>query len=175
MYREGVVNLTWKGFNFKLILMRGKLSILIIFLAFFLSSCQEEIEEARLEGSFYTNDSGSARGGFEWAGEYRARLEIFNGSGTLYLEQVSGLGDPLTRHDLKVEEFKMDDKRIEMKINGSRAVLLWTEKDKIWNGEYNFHYIGNNSINPSEKIGTLSPSSFPGLPEHYYVEIRLKR
>lgn len=160
--------------NFKLILMR-KSSILILLLSLFFFSCNKIVEEAKLEGSLYINDCGTAKGGFEWAGEYRARLEVFNGSGTLYLEQTTGFGDPLTNHNLKVEDFKMGDTKIEMKINGSRAVLIWIEKDKIWNGEYNFHYIGNNSRNPSEKIGDLNPSSFPGLMDHYYVEMRLRK
>ncbi len=165
--------MTEKGFDFKLILMKGKILILAFSLCIF--SCNEKIEEAKLEGSFYTNDSGSAKGGFEWAGEYKARLEIVSGVGTLYLEKISGLGDPLTDHSLKVEDFKIDGSKIEMKINGFKAVLIWTEKDKIWDGEYNLHYIGNNSQDISERIGSLNPSSFPGLFEHFYVELRLKR
>lgn len=153
--------------------MKGK--ILILAISIILLSCSEKIEEAKLEGSFYTNDSGSAKGGFEWAGEYKASIEIVNGFGTLYLQQISGLGDPLTEHRLKVEDFEMDDSKIEMKINGFKAILLWTEKDRIWNGEYNFHYIGNNSEIISERIGSLNPASFPGLLEHYYVELRFKR
>ncbi len=153
--------------------MKGKILILAISFIFF--SCSDKIEEGKLEGSFYTNDSGSARGGFEWAGEYKATLEIVDGVGTLYLQQVSGLGDPLREHKLKVEDFKMNGSKIEMRINGFRAVLLWTERDKIWDGKYNFHYIGNNSENISERTGSLNPASFPGLLEHFYVELRLKR
>lgn len=151
----------------------GKFLILTLFLSFLFSFCNGKIEETRLEGSFYTNDCGSARGGFEWAGEYRVYLEIVNGVGTLHLEQTGGLGDPLTNHDLKVEDFKKENSKIEMKINGFKAVLLWVEKDNIW-GTYNFYYIGNNSQNQSERIGSLSPRSFPGLLDHYYVELRLK-
>lgn len=153
--------------------MKGK--ILILAISIILLSCSEKIEETKLEGSFYTNDSGSAKGGFEWAGEYKASIEIVNGFGTLYLQQISGLGDPLTEHRLKIEDFEMDDSKIEMKINGFKAIILWTEKDRIWNGEYNFHYIGNNSEIISERIGSLNPASFPGLLEHYYVELRFKR
>jgi len=165
--------LTGKRFDFKLILMKRK--ILILALSLFIFSCNEKIDEAKLEGSFYTNDSGSAKGGFEWAGEYKVSLDIVSGVGTLYLEHISGLGDPLTEHSLKVEDFKMDGSKIEMKINGFKAVLIWTEKDKIWDGRYNLHYIGNNSLDSSERIGSLNPSSFPGLLEHFYVELRLKR
>lgn len=160
-------------FDFRLILMKEK--ILILTISIISIFCSGKIEEKRLEGSFYTNDSGSAKGGFEWAGEYKASIEIVDGVGTLYLQQISGLGDPLSEHSLNVEDFKMDDSKIEMKINGFKAILLWTEKDRIWDGKYNFHYIGNNSEVISERIGSLNPASFPGLPEHYYVELRLKR
>ncbi|MGQ9619199.1 MAG: hypothetical protein ACUVUG_09610 [Candidatus Aminicenantia bacterium] len=148
--------------------------ILILFICFLLSFCSEKIEEINLIGSFYSNDCGEPRGGWEWTGEYSAELTIVNGSGTLYLKQTSGLGDPITNRSLNVEDFKMDSSKIEMKINGIRAVLVWTEKDKIW-GEYNYHYIGNNSPNQEEKSGSLSPSSFPGLPSHFYVELRLRK
>ncbi len=155
--------------------MNKKFFISFLIVPFLLISCTEKVEETKLEGSLYTNDCGSARGGFEWAGEYRANLEILNGVGTLNLQKIAGLGDPLTEHHLKVEDFKIHDSKIEMKINGIRAVLIWTEKDKIWDGKYNSYYIGNNSENPSEKIGSLNPGSFPGLLEHYYVELRLKK
>lgn len=153
----------------------GKILTLTLFLSSLFFSCNEKVEELNFEGSFYTNDSGSARGGFEWAGEYRIYMEIVNGVGTLHLEQTGGLGDPLTNHNLKVEDFRKDNYRIEMKINGFKAVLLWVEKDTIWDGTYNFHYIGNNSENQFERIGSLSPRSFPGLLEHYYVELRLRK
>ncbi len=155
--------------------MLKKFFIFILIVPSLLISCAEKEEARKLEGSLYTNDCGSARCGFEWAGEYRATLEIFDDVGTLYLKQIAGLGDPLREHNLKVEDFKINDSKIEMKINGIKATLIWTEKDKIWDGEYNFHYIGNNSQNPYEKIGSLSPSSFPGLLEHFYVELRLKK
>ncbi len=158
-------------------MMREKIRVLILCFVLLIPifSCGEKVNELSLAGSFYANDCGVSHGGFVWAGEYSVSVEILNGEGVLHLKKIGGLGDPISQHDLKIEDFKMDNQKIEMNINKSKAILVWTEKDKIWDGNFNYYYIGNNSSDLSERLGSLSPSSFPGLLEHYYVELRLRK
>ena len=54
------------------------------------------------------------------------------------------------------------------------VVLRWIEYDEVWNKWHN-HYIASFGINMNddEKIGKITPNIFPGIYDHYYVELRL--
>ena len=132
-----------------------------------------DIELAKIltiSGSFYANDAGEPKGGFEWAGQYNVTGEIFlDGTGWINITIVAGLGDPLDEHFYLIKEFKLTKDNASFYIkpfSGEtwyRVVLNYTANDTIWN-TYHGYYIGR----------YINPEIFPGLVAHYYVEIRLK-
>jgi len=130
-----------------------------------------------MEGTFFVSDAGSSHGGFEYTAEWNVTLTISDGTGTLKLVQRIGLGDPLKNHEYQVSELSIETKKISMKIDGQPITIIFVEKDKIWSGEYDNYFIASwGGYAPSEEmIGTISPKIFTGLPDHYYVELRLKQ
>ncbi|MCX8188237.1 MAG: hypothetical protein N3F64_00830 [Nitrososphaeria archaeon] len=127
-------------------------------------------------GTFFVSDAGQSHGGFEYNAEWNATLSIMDKKGVLTLELNIGLGDALKKHKYDITDFSIDSKKISMKIDNSEVVLEFVEKDKIWNGQYDNHYIASwgSEAPPEEVIGKISPTIFPGLAPHYYVELRLK-
>lgn len=148
---------------------------IICFILFFsLHGCSKNSPRKEFFGSFYANDSGISHGGFEWGGEYDATLLINGTKGDLILEFSIGIGDYLTKHEFTVSDFSEAGGSLSFKINGKPILLVFVENDRIWNGQYNNHYIGNNSDDASERLGLLPVEVFTGLKAHYYVELRLE-
>jgi len=148
--------------------------LLIAAAALALGCCNANVQEQKFAGSFHANDSGESHGGFEWAGEYSATLTVREKSGDLALTFSIGLGDPLKVHQFTISDFRQTPNDMEFMINGQRARLHFTERDSIWNGQYNHHFTANKSSKPAEQVGELPIKVFDGFGVHYYVELRLK-
>ena len=125
-------------------------------------------------GIFYANDSGVSHGGFEWAGEYAARLQVSGENGSLELQFSVGLGDPLNRHRFSVFNFFETSGYMTLMLEGQPAVLYLIEEDLIWGGRFDGYLSGNNSDDVGERIGDLPVDVFKGFKSHYYIELRLK-
>jgi|GEM_PF-1402360 len=120
------------------------------------------------EGSLYANDCGEPRGGFEWAGEYNVTLKVDGeGKGKLEVVLVTGLGDPLNKHEYEVSGFYHSGDEMRMKIEGELVVLRFVENDTVWN-KYHGYYIAYSNR------GEINPEIFDGFKEHYYVELRIE-
>ncbi|MFQ6127349.1 MAG: hypothetical protein ACE5QW_00355 [Thermoplasmata archaeon] len=128
------------------------------------------------QGSFYINDAGDPKGGFEYAAEYNATLTVTESSGALVLNQISGPGDILTKHLYEVRCLCLEDNILVFGLDGNEVVLIWDLVDPVWDGNYSEHYIASwGSDAPDEaRRGHIRASYFPGLLSHYYVELRLK-
>jgi len=140
----------------------------------FLAGCSRSKQARQFSGFFLANDSGVSHGGFEWAGEYTATLQVSGDDGHLALTLSAGLGDPLTKHQFNVSEFAEAAGNLSFKIEGRQALFVADEDDTIWNGRFNGYYSANNSDDLSEQMGALSIEIFSGFRPHYYVELRLK-
>ena len=151
------------------------LFLLLGFLICIFQCSEYEGERKEYLGTFYANDCGVSHGGHEWAGSYTASLIVEGSNGDLKIVLEVGLGDYLDRHDFKITDFSKSSETISFKIDGRMIRLSYVEEDTIWNGEYNNHYIANNSDDQSEQIGTIPIEVFYGLPFHYYIELRIKQ
>lgn len=125
-------------------------------------------------GSFYANDCGESHGGFEWAGGYTASLNVTGTKGRLILTFDIGLGDPLEVHNFNISDFRDLGTSLSFRLEGKTARLVWVEKDAIWDGTYDAHFVGNKSDRMSEQVGHLPIEVFNGFRSHYYVELRLQ-
>lgn len=140
----------------------------------FLSQCSKSGVKREYYGTFYANDCGVSHGGHEWAGDYTASLVVHGAKGTLTLVFSVGLGDYLTKHQFSVSDFSQAGGMLSFKIEGRQTLLEWVENDTIWNGDYDNHYIANNTDDAQERIGQLPVEVFTGFRSHYYIELRLK-
>ncbi|MFQ5910100.1 MAG: hypothetical protein ACE5IJ_05185 [Thermoplasmata archaeon] len=131
---------------------------------------------ASLAGSFFISDSGEPKGGFEYTAEYNATLFVTESYGTLLLNQTGGLGDALTKHLFPVSCLCLEGEVVTFGLEGNNVVLVWDPIDPVWDGNYSDHFIASwGAEAPAEaKRGSIQASHFPGLPSHYYVELRLK-
>jgi hypothetical protein len=129
-----------------------------------------------LGGSLFVSDAGRSHGGFEYNAERDATLTVDGTSGTLKLVLNIGLGDALTKHEYSITEFKMEPNKTRMRIDGQPLTLVWVENDTIWSHTYDGYYTASwgGDAPPEEIRGNISPQIFPGLADHYYVELRLK-
>lgn len=129
-----------------------------------------------LSGSMFVSDAGRSHGGFEYNAEWNATLNIQGSSGSLNLVLNIGLGDALTKHRYDVTEFKIDEKKIIMKIEGEMVTLILIEADEIWDHAFDNFYIASwgGDAPPEEIRGIIKPSIFQGLLNHYYIELRLR-
>lgn len=129
-----------------------------------------------LRGSMFVSDAGRSHGGFEYNAEWNATLNIQGSRGSLDLVLNIGLGDALTKHHYDVTEFKMDEKKITMKIEGEMVTLILVEADEIWDHTFDGFYIASwgGDAPPEEIRGTIKPLIFQGLVDHYYIELRLR-
>jgi hypothetical protein len=118
---------------------------------------------ASYSGIFYANDSGVSHGGFEWAGEYTARLETSGEKGSLELQFLVGLGDALTRHRFSVSNFAEAAGSMTFTLEGEPAVLRLVDQDLIWSGRFDGYLSGNNSDDAGEQIGELPVNIFKGF------------
>ena len=152
------------------------MATLLLILLFAGNGCIERDITGALRGSFYANDCGEPRGGFEWAGDYYANITLNKGFGKLIIEFKIGLGDPLEKHEYSVVLQTYTTDYISIMINGKKVILEWVENDTIWNTWHNY-YIARYGINMDENdiIGAIQPIIFPGLYIHYYVELRLPK
>ena len=147
----------------------------ILYIINFSGCSEKELESKEYTGTFYANDCGVSHGGHEWAGSYSASLTVEGTKGDLNIVLEIGLGDYLDRHDFKITDFSETSETISFKIDGRQVRLSYVEEDTIWNGEYNNHYIANNSDDQSEQIGIIPIEVFYGLSFHFYIELRLKQ
>jgi len=119
-----------------------------------------------LYGSFFASDAGRSHGGFEYTALWNATLSLEGDTSTLTLALHVGLGDALTKHEYHVTQFSMRSGRdIMMRVKGQPVVLVWMEKDTIWDGEYDRYCISSwgGDAPLGEISGTISPNIFPGL------------
>jgi len=129
-----------------------------------------------LHGSLFVSDAGQSHGGFEYNAEWNATLTAEGSAGTLKFVLNVGLGDALTKHEYRITDFIKESGKIRMRIDGQALVLVWIDNDAIWNRMYDNYYIASwgSDAPPEEMRGTISPKIFPGLADHYYVELRLR-
>jgi len=129
-----------------------------------------------LHGSLFVSDAGESHGGFEYNAEWNATLTAQDTAGTLKLALRIGLGDALEKHEYHITDVTIEPTKVSMKIEGRPLVLIWVEKDTVWDHAYDKHYIASwGGYAPPEEIrGTISPKTFPGLVDHFYVELRLR-
>jgi hypothetical protein len=133
-------------------------------------------DSLQTEGTFFVIDAGQAHGGFEFTAEYKAEFTVTNGIGTLTITQIIGLGDPLEKHVYSITDLKIDkNNKITMNIDGNPVELVFVESDEFWNHQFDKHYIAScGGFSPENEIkGVISPLIFPGLPDFWYVELRI--
>ncbi len=119
-----------------------------------------------LAGSLNFNDSGQHHGGWEATCNWNVSLTVKADSGILVITPEPDLmnGEILLKWSYHISEFQISEEQIIMTIDGHPVVLEFIENDTIWDRFHN-HYI---CATPD-----LSPTIFPGLMSHYYVELRL--
>jgi len=144
------------------------------------------------DGSLHVNDAGRSHGGFEYAAEYDVSFSSYRWVGqnassgpayeylsgdtvSLAFSLASGLGDALQVHTLSLEvSYDSSAEAIVLEGGGVRIVAELVEDDTVWGGAWDGYYIaawGGDA--PAEELrGEISPVVF-GLPEHFYVELRL--
>jgi hypothetical protein len=128
------------------------------------------------EGTFFVSDAGESHGGFEFTAEYKTEYDVTNGKGTLTITQITGLGDPLEKHVYSITDLKINElDRITMNIDDNPVELVFVESDEIWNHQFDNNYIASwGGFAPENEIkGMISPTIFPGLPDFWYVELRI--
>lgn len=132
--------------------------------------------QVNLSGTMFVSDAGQSHGGFEYTASYYVNLTITGKKGVLNLTLEIGLGDALEKHEYEVTDFSLSKDRLIMRIEGADLTLVWVENDTVWDHEYDNYYIASwGSESPQNEIrGNISPNIFPGLAQHYYVELRLK-
>ena len=133
-------------------------------------------DSLKTEGTFFVSDAGESHGGFEFTAEYKTEFDVTNGIGTLTITQITGLGDPLEKHvysitDLQIKKFN----KITMNIDEYPVELIFVKNDIIWNHQFDNNYIASwGGFAPENEIkGMISPLIFPGLPDFWYVELRI--
>ena len=128
-------------------------------------------------GTFYINDCGRPKGGFEYAGTYYANLTLDNGTGTLEIVLKVGLGDPLDRHVWNVTLLEYTNESMQLDMDGYNLEMEWVDNDTIWNGQYDGNYtaLWGPEMTDYEPVGHIRTDWFPGTVAHYYVELRLPR
>jgi hypothetical protein len=134
------------------------------------------LDSLQIEGTFFVSDAGQSHGGFEFTAEYNAEFDVTNGIGTLTLTQIIGLGDPLEKHVYSITDLKINKmKKIKMNIDDNPVELIFVESDEIWNHQFDNNYIASwGGFAPENEIkGLISPTIFPGLPDFWYVELRI--
>jgi hypothetical protein len=128
------------------------------------------------EGTFFVSDAGESHGGFEFTAEYKTEYDVTNGKGTLTITQITGLGDPLEKHVYSITDLKINElDRITMNIDDNPVELVFVESDEIWNHQFDNNYIASwGGFAPENEIkGVISPTIFPGLPDFWYIELRI--
>ncbi len=148
------------------------ITILLIYVG--LSGCIEDDISGDARGSLYVNDCGEPRCGFEYAASYYANLTLSNGRGMLIFELEIGLGDTLEKHEYVAVLRDYTQQKMVLLIDDNEVILERVKNDTVWNKWHNY-YIASYGTNMPEndRIGKIKPEIFPGLMNHYYIEIRL--
>ncbi|MFX0170193.1 MAG: hypothetical protein ACFE89_12705 [Candidatus Hodarchaeota archaeon] len=153
--------------------VKTKLLVVLAFVVIFATSIvaanifiQINQPEIILTGSLNFNDSGEPHGGWEATCQWNVSLTVKSGFGLLVVTPEPDLlnGEVLLKWNYHISGFQISEEQIVMAIDGHPVVLEFVENDTIWN-RYHNHYI---SATPD-----LSPTIFPGLMSHYYIELRL--
>jgi hypothetical protein len=136
------------------------------------------------DGSMFISDAGTAIGGFEFTASYNASLVGTDGqswvmdgrTATLSLSLEIGLGDPLSTHEILFGvTYDPGADTVLLDGDGGDVLLVHVSDDAVWDGQFDGYYIASwGGYAPEEELrGSISPDMF-GLPEHYYVELRLQ-
>lgn len=147
--------------------------------------------------SMFISDAGSSHGGFEFTASYNVSftdiqipgqqgvprnvfldsIVVSDGQGILMKFSLDiGLGDPLEVHELYLYfRYDSDSGSVTLGRDGTVFELVRVDQDLVWNHTYDGYYIASwGGFAPEEEIrGEISPGIF-GLPEHYYIELRLQ-
>jgi len=136
------------------------------------------------DGSMLISDAGTAIGGFEYVGSYNVSIVSDDSPYVKSGEKVKlrfaleiGLGDPIAdagKSELSVTIGYGPDDNVSFKGGAFTIVLHHFENDTVWDHEWDGYYIASwGGYAPEEELrGVISPEMF-GLPEHYYVELRM--
>lgn len=136
------------------------------------------------DGSMLISDAGTAIGGFEYVGSYNVSIVSDDSPYVKSGEKVKlrfaleiGLGDPISdagKSELSVTAGYGPDDNVSFKGGDFAIVLHHFENDTVWDHEWDGYYIASwGGYAPEEELrGVISPEMF-GLPEHYYVELRM--
>ena len=135
-----------------------------------------------VSGSMFISDAGTSHGGFEMNVEYSVEISstsgrvIYTGDSVIVdIRHLLGLGDPVDPHifEMKISYDPSEDEVILEKAK-TRLRFAYVEHDEIWAGAYDGQYIASwGGYAPPEEIrGFITPVFF-GLPDHYYIEMRL--
>ncbi|MGZ5511002.1 MAG: hypothetical protein ACXWFC_11090, partial [Nitrososphaeraceae archaeon] len=103
-------------------------------------------------------------------------FDVTNGRGNLIITQIIGLGDPLEKHVYSITDLNIKkNNKITMNIDNYPVELIFVKSDKIWNHQFDNTYIASwGGFAPENEIkGVISPIIFPGLPDFWYVELRI--
>jgi probable HAF family extracellular repeat protein len=119
------------------------------------------------------NDCGQPHGGLEYAADYYANLSVHDSFGNLHFELRLGLGDHLYQHNFSVELLSYSYEEMSFLMDGNVVVMERIENDTTWDTWHGYYIASHESGVPNRSsIGVISPEYFPGLPSHYYVELR---
>jgi hypothetical protein len=133
-------------------------------------------DSLQTEGTFFISDAGASHGGFEFTAEYKTEFDVTNGRGNLIITQIIGLGDPLEKHVYSITDLNIKkNNKITMNIDNYPVELIFVKSDEIWNHQFDNNYIASwGGFAPENEIkGVISPIIFPGLPDFWYVELRI--
>ena len=133
-------------------------------------------DSLQTEGTFFISDAGESHGGFEFTAEYKSEFDVTNGRGNLIITQIFGLGDPLEKHIYSITDLKIKkNNKITMNIDKYPVEIIFVKSDEIWNHQFDNNYIASwGGFAPENEIkGVISPIIFPGLPDFWYVELRI--
>ncbi len=133
-------------------------------------------DSLQTEGTFFISDAGESHGGFEFTAEYKTEFDVTNGRGNLIITQIIGLGDPLEKHVYSITDLNIKkNNKITMNIDNYPVELIFVRGDEIWNHQFDNNYIASwGGFAPENEIkGVISPIIFPGLPDFWYVELRI--
>lgn len=147
---------------------------------------QEQVDEWSIEfvdGSMFISDAGSSHGGFEYTASYYANLTPVEPSQILSGDQVVldlaleiGLGDALEKHSYSFQiVYNPLTNTVCLKDSDITIALAYVGSDTVWDHEWDGYFIASwGGYAPADEIrGVIDPTWF-GLPEHYYIELRLK-
>lgn len=126
-------------------------------------------------GSFYVNHAGEPTSDPPCYAEFNVTLVVLNSSGSLEFNRTGGALN-VTLTSLPVHCLCRSNEQVSFTIVGRELRLIWDPVDPVWNGMYSDHYIASYGSEASSQAirGSIWAGDFPGLPLHYYVELRLK-